>query len=158
MNRISAFTIIELIVAILIGSLLVVFIWSGYSFVQKQYLKWNKENQLIGEIVIFDRQLKRDIKRAEVIRNNGDKLILTKAGSVTEYYFKEDLIIRKEINRTDSIRCKVFKYECTYLQDDWNKDRVIRFIDISIETRGGNLTLAYCKEYDSKLIYNLNKR
>lgn len=158
MDRIKSYTLVELTVVMLIGSLLVIFLWTGYEFLHTFYIKWNKENQLVGDFVIWDSQFKKDFDQALIVKNENSKLSFQCFDKIIEYDFQNETIIRMEPGRVDSLFCKVVKYEFKYLEDTDVKNNLIQTVDLYVNLKTETLNLIYTKEYDSKHLYNLTAK
>nr|WP_321355533.1 prepilin-type N-terminal cleavage/methylation domain-containing protein [uncultured Draconibacterium sp.] len=160
MRRIRAYTLIELTVSLIVGSLLIIFIWTGYYFITKHYNEWNNKNQWVREIALLDQQLRSDIKKADVVLNNRNEInIYTEDTIKLTYMINDNSIIRNTNGRRDSFALNITNINYKYLELNEEKSSTVSSINIILQlNEEEELKLVFSKEYDSKFIYNSIKR
>ena len=153
-NRVNSFTIAELIVTMLVGSVLLVILWSSYFIIKKYYNSGEEQNKKAVEIILFENQLRKDFDKASVAKYMNNKLELINISSKLEYIFLEGKVIRKQLSRTDTILIKVKDINFNYIEGNFFLQSIIKNIEISILRDESVLRLFFFKEYDFKFLYN----
>ena len=156
-NRVNSFTIAELIVTMLVGSILLVILWSSYFIIKKYYNSGEKQNEEAVEIILFENQLRKDFDKASVVKYKNNKLELINISSKLEYIFLEGKVIRKQLSRTDTILIKVKDINFDYIEGNFFLQSIIKNMEISILRNESELRFFFLKEYDFKFLYNFYK-
>jgi len=154
MRRIKAYTLIELIVVMIVGSILVAFLWSGYVFVNRNYKKWTEQNQKVIGLVNFEHLFRTDIRNSTLMKEDHDFFILSGNDRNIEYQFLSNVIVRKTFDQIDTIDCKIDGYELTYIDTKQVEKKHIRTIDLTISMKDRKVSLSFYKDYDAKFLYN----
>jgi len=90
-------TIVELIVALGISSILLVFVISGSLFVQNYIRGWSQTDKLAEELVFLSHSIQSDISSSRQILLRDDSLICVSPGrSTVTYHWKQGAITRNE--------------------------------------------------------------
>jgi prepilin-type N-terminal cleavage/methylation domain-containing protein len=155
MNKIKAFTLIELIVVMLIGTIVVVFLWTGYEFINKNYSRWTGKNQQVLDLIGFERLFRKDIRNSAVVKMGHNYFSLTGDLENIEYHFLSNVVVRKANDQADTIRCDVASYEVTYLNEECNNEKFICEINMITRLNGKEVSLSFCKDYDAKFLYRI---
>ena len=93
--RVKAFTILELMIAMLISGIVIGITYSSYIIVHKSYLAFKTKNEEMAVITQIDQVLKRDFNRAEMITGGGNMIrIKTTDSTMIAYKFNAAYIIR----------------------------------------------------------------
>jgi prepilin-type N-terminal cleavage/methylation domain-containing protein len=95
-KRIRAFTLIELVVAMLISSIVVIVAFTGYEIIAGQYVDYRKKSDEITKSFLLNSLLAKDFLNSELIllNPNGDILFKFNNAPEVDYQFKEAYIIR----------------------------------------------------------------
>jgi prepilin-type N-terminal cleavage/methylation domain-containing protein len=95
-KRIRAFTLIELVVAMLISSIVVIVAFTGYEIIAGQYVDYRKKSNEITKSFLLNNLLAKDFLNSELalINPNGDLIFKFKATPEVDYQFRENYIIR----------------------------------------------------------------
>lgn len=128
-GRIKGFTLIELTVAMLISGFAVAAALSAYLTIESYYYRLKDRNESVTEILLFQNVIKQDLRNADIIQYNNNKLIFTETNSNTiKYIFNDYEVLRNKIG-TDT-----FKVEAELLKvytDDYN-EKLVTGADIII--------------------------
>ncbi|MGE0637866.1 MAG: type II secretion system protein J [Bacteroidia bacterium] len=101
--KIRAFTLIEVIVAMILSGIVVAFAAVAFQLVSKQFMSFKKSGERINELFVFQHQLQKDVRESELILHEalGLKFIFDDNKQAT-YLVYEENIIRDNGTRTDT--------------------------------------------------------
>ena len=155
MRKIESFTLLELIVSMLIGMILLAFLWSGYLFVTKNYLRWIGKNQTVLNVAIFEQLFRADFENSYAIVTDQEDCfqLMQKEGDI-EYRFLTGVVLRESKKQTDTINCEVLGYEVEYLNGEKDRGSFVNRVDLSVRFNEESLELTFIKDYDVKFMYN----
>ena len=155
MKKIKSFTLLELIVSMVIGTILVTFLWGGYLFVSRNYLRWMESNQRVSDSVAFEQLLRDDFKKSyAIVAVQKDRFkLLRKSGNI-EYRLLLDVVVREGEEQVDTINCEVIDYQFEYLDREKGLGTFINRVDLSVLFGEERLDLTFLKDYDAKYRYN----
>src|SRR5277367_5385071 len=104
-QRVKAFTILEVTIAMLIAGVLIAITYTSYSVIVKSYGSFSHKNQDMAELVRLDEWLKKDFAHAEVIQKDTTGIVLNSADRHIKYQFYPDFIVRIAV-RADTFKVK----------------------------------------------------
>jgi len=96
-NRIPAFTIMELTVAMLISAIAIGLMYSAYAIISKSYLSFVDRNSKTSTLALLDRRLNRDIDKAEIICRDSNTVTMRSNKDTVIYRFLADRVIRQKL-------------------------------------------------------------
>jgi Tfp pilus assembly protein PilW len=96
-NRIPAFTIMELTVAMLISAIVIGLMYSAYAIISKSYLSFVDRNNNASTLAFLDRRLSRDIDKAEIIWRDSNTVTMRSNKDTVIYRFRADRVIRQKL-------------------------------------------------------------
>lgn len=96
-NRIPAFTIMELTVAMLISAIVIGLMYSAYAIISKSYLSFVDRNNNASTLAFLDRRLSRDIDKAEFIWRDSNTVTMRSNKDTVIYRFQADRVIRQKL-------------------------------------------------------------
>jgi hypothetical protein len=96
-NRIAAFTIMELTVAMLISAIAIGLMYSAYAIISKSYLSFVDRNSNTSTLALLDRRLNRDIDKAEIIYRDSNMVTMRSNKDTVIYRFQADRVIRQKL-------------------------------------------------------------
>jgi type II secretory pathway component PulJ len=104
LKKLNAFTILELIVAMVISSLVIGAGFMGYEMVVKQDGAYRNISSGINDAVIFHSVLGNDITKAKNLKVSGNGLICNYEDKSVKYDFNKNVILRKLNSLTDTFK------------------------------------------------------
>ena len=115
MRQVKAFTIIELLVAMVIGALVTGFAYYGYDVAWKLFQQYRKNEKVINQLGQLRVALESDFLHARSIdtRENGIRIV-TQEGRLADYAFYSTGVVYVSNNVTDSFKVAVTYYEPRY--------------------------------------------
>lgn len=156
MRKIKAFTLMELMIGMIIGSIVVGFCYSGYRVILKQYYDYKKTKSEVNETMQLATTLATDFAASEAIVYKDNMLIMSQDSAKKEYEFSERYIIRSinEIKDTFHFAPK----ELVPVFMDNTTDNIIKDISFKAEIMGEVETFYYTKSYSAEFLMQHQKQ
>ena len=104
MNKVRAFTIMEVTITMLISAVLIGIAYTSYSIIIKSYNSFNNKNSTLAVLYNLDHLLRRDFDRATIISKDQSAIAIRQDTVLITYEFYPDFVTRKS-TRIDT--CKV---------------------------------------------------
>lgn len=118
MKQISAFTLLELLIGMILSSIVIGFCYTGYSIIHKQYLNYNMIKRQNTSAIQLNSILNTDFVNAGYVMYDSDKLILnSESKSQLPYEFKENYILRSANGLTDTFMFSPVNIKPEYLKE-----------------------------------------
>ncbi|MHC1705773.1 MAG: type II secretion system protein J [Tenuifilaceae bacterium] len=149
-RRVKAFTIIELMVAMVIFVTVIslgLLLWSN---VNSGIGKIQKDSEVFYEYVSFITTLEKDFSQAVDISNSGIQLDLSNDIEDISYVFHPDSIIRSINNRNTKFNLKVVNYDFKYFKST----DLIDWINLRFILQGKEISCLIYKSIKGKSIIN----
>lgn len=93
-HKVSAFTIMEIIIAMMISAILISITFTAYAIFFRSYQSFNLKNKEMATILKLDELIKRDFRHADMIGKNQDGIYFKSDQDSITYTFKPDYILR----------------------------------------------------------------
>ena len=113
-HRIPAFTVIEVMVALVLTALVISFIFGGIRFLQRQSDTLVRRLEISGEVDRFYRALQTDANRASEIRCGIDEMEFSGKDSTIYYQLNDSVSIRKADLLADTFRIRIDSLACWF--------------------------------------------
>lgn len=145
-NRVKAFTVLEMTIAMLLASIVIGMTYAIYSIVANSYNSFNVKNDKMAEILRVDELLKKDFLSADIILKNESGFLVKRAEQLTNYEIQPDFIIRSSIAidtfkvKTDSLN---MSFQTIPLIEVGEKDEQNRINDIKFFILHENQKIPY---------------
>ncbi|WP_299352886.1 hypothetical protein [Mucilaginibacter sp.] len=104
-HRISAFTIMEVTVAMLIASIAIGITYTVYTIVSRSYAIYKVKNNNMAVLIRLDELLKNDFEHAAIISKTQNGLVFKSPDKLVIYEIEPDFIIRTS-GITDTFKVK----------------------------------------------------
>ena len=153
-NNIPAFTIMELVIAMLISAIAIGLMYSAYTIVSKSYLSFTGRNEDISTVLLLDQRLNRDISKAEVITRVNNTITMKSGKDTIRYNFAGSLVIRQSL-LTDTFKVNtdgvLTSFESMNVDEPPadNQGKVIDDIRFILLFKGQKIPYHYHKAYSS---------
>jgi Tfp pilus assembly protein PilE len=160
-KKVSAFTILEVTIAMLIAALLIGITYTAYSIIVKSYSSFNRKNQDMAVLVRLDEWLKKDFDHADTVLKDTAGIMLCSADRRVKYQFDPDFIVRTEI-RADTFKIKteniITSFEGQPVTEFAAGEEQNRLDDLSLVIlfRDEKIPYHYHKQYSSANLINRN--
>jgi hypothetical protein len=104
--KLKAFTILEVLVAMVISTLVIGGSFLAYEMTYKQYKHYEEVSSCTNEAVSFHAALEKDMENAETVRVTDKGLECLKKGEKIDYDFSGEYVLRKLTLVTDTFHVK----------------------------------------------------
>jgi hypothetical protein len=101
-KKLKAVTVLELIVAMLISSIVIIMAYSSYSMFSRLFFTFRNNSELSCEILQADRFLRKETDQSSVILKSGDGIDLYSAAGRVHYFQDADYLVREFGSMKDS--------------------------------------------------------
>lgn len=157
MKKISAFTLLELLIGMIISSIVIGFCYAGYSIIYKQYISYNVIKRQNTAAMELNSILNTDIINAASITFDTDKLILNSEEKIKLLYeFKENYILRKDNEVTDTFMLASVNVSPLYFNESGTLlVAIIKEFSFDVDLFGEQEHFRFTKEYSAETMVNL---
>jgi len=93
--KVTAFTIMEVTITMLISAILIAITYTSYSIIIKSYHSFTNKNNDMTVLVSLDHVLKRDFERAKLVQKDASGVSLINDSTLIHYEFSSEFIVRK---------------------------------------------------------------
>jgi len=154
MNRIHAFTLVELIVTLLIGSIITGIIYYSYLLFNKQFIKYRENSEWINEFIVLQKALQQDIDAASRVRDSaGRNLILENYARdrIIYYEFKDSSVLRRTALNESRFVINTGTVNFIYINDSI---RLVKALLVECKKGTDKTGAVFNKNYSSAQIIN----
>lgn len=153
-KKIPAFTIIELMVTMLISSIAIGIMYTGYDIVSKQYVTYKKNNEIIAETLYLNALMNNDFGNARDVKRNEDGFELVDyANRLTIYELSEEFIVREVSFSIDTFHIPVQHIAFSMLGNEvLNESTLIDEVSFDITVNKETHSFHYKKQYDAAFL------
>lgn len=119
MKRLKAFTLMELLVAMLISTIVVGISYQAYHIVYQQYMSYRKNNQLINNVFMLHTALQTDFMNAKFVNKKEDAVVMKdKDGNKIIYFFDQNYILRNVNEMQDTFFVSANDMHLKFISED----------------------------------------
>ena len=104
-HKVTAYTIMEVTITMMVAAILIGITYTSYSIVVKSYGSFTSKNNDMGELITLDHQVARDFDLAKIIKKDSAGFSFVKDSELVRYEFLGDYILRKA-SRIDTFKIK----------------------------------------------------
>lgn len=107
LNKIKAFTIIEVAISMLISAIVIGIVYYAFSLFTMRFIVFREQANIKSDFYLFEKAFTFDLERAEWIDSSENEIILMKSDSLNdaiEYQVLNYCIVRKEQFAVDTFR------------------------------------------------------
>lgn len=160
-NKLNAFTIMEVTIAMMVSAILILIVYTAFSVVSSSYHSFLFKNEESAGLVQLDRLLQRDFRRADMIIKNDSGILLKNNKSSVSYILNNNYIVRVS-GITDTFKVKTESTHMTFEQQPVSmvtQDPVSNRIDeleLDLLSHNEKITFHYFKLYSSADLFKQN--
>jgi hypothetical protein len=154
--KVKGFTVLEMIFAMLLSSLVVMFIFSAQNHVNKVFGLMKSTDKFINQFITLSNILRQKTHNAKYIIGNNEIFNIQSIDENIEILINKNKLILKNNNRCDTFHFKEITSEVKYLNlyNKSIKNKIITNISLKINHQKENLFIYIKKEYDSATLIN----
>lgn len=149
-KKLNAFTIPELLVAMLVSAIVLIAVLYGFQLVGGLLITSQKRSVASTNCAILCSALSTDVARADSILHHGDTLLVYSDSLRVRYYTDSSRIIRDQPPRLDTLGTSV---AITNVTVHPQVERFVTAITLAISINGRPSTYTFEKQYDSALLF-----
>lgn len=156
MQKLRAFTLMELLVGMIISSIVIGFCYMSYSIIYKQYKSYKILKLEIVETIQLNSILNTDFINAETVLFDNDKLILNSANrSQLQYDFNDNYILRKDGEVTDTFKLSATEILPGYLlESEQIPTSIVNNFSFDAKVLGEIEHFRFTKNYSAETMIN----
>jgi len=153
MKKLKAFTILELLVAMVISSLVIGASYFTYDIVYRQFLNFKNVDRNVLDALTFRNVLNNDIAAGEFVYKASDGIHIVDFESVEyNYSFRDDLIIRNVGTARDTFHLRTGEVKYNEIEGASIAKRLLDKLEIVIIVNDAQNTLSFHKQYGADLL------
>lgn len=95
-QTVSAFTILEVTIAMLLASVSIAIAYTAFTLVSRSYKNYDSKNKALSELALADKLLKKDFAEAEEIVRSENGITLNSKEKQISYEFDSQYILRNQ--------------------------------------------------------------
>ena len=149
MKRVSAFTIIELVISLLISSVVIGIVYYAFLFFSKQFGLYQRKSDSVQEYFLLKGAVQNEFEKAELIIDSLPGLIAFKTSmpdQMITYRIDSNFIVRKFQETADSFRVKCENFRTIHVNDSSN---LVKEIVFSVKMDNSILETTITKRYSA---------
>lgn len=148
-KRIKSFTIIEMIMAMLISSVVIGIVYYIFLLLNHQFAGYQDRSAVINEYLLFQKALQTDMERADVIEYPSEKVLVLRRlvdDQPVQYDFYDNFIVRTMAAYRDSF--SIQNGGCLVTRVNDSSALVEKFV-LNTNMAGERVTPVFIKQYSA---------
>jgi competence protein ComGF len=113
-KTVSAFTLLELLVGMIVSSIVIAATFSAWRIVSQQHLLYRTRHDASREASFFCSALRRDLASSQVAFGATNGLWLNKNERIIHYKVGDDVVLRNDQQQVDTFYVVINKWTCSY--------------------------------------------
>lgn len=155
MKKIAAFTLMELLIGMIISSIVISFGYMAYNLIYDGFLNFKKVKATMMETNQLNTTFGNDVRNAEIISSNENKLILfNKNEQELRYEFLPDYVLRTHGELTDTFKVATHNIQQHFLFPENNM--FLQQFSFDATVLNEPESFQYSKSYSSETLMNYN--
>lgn len=155
MQKIKAFTLMELLIGMIIGCIVVALGYSTYNIIFKQYSAYKAIKNKVVEIMQLNTVMNNDFTTADFITFSDNKLILNNRDTLLEYYFNDSYIIRTNNTFADTFQLKTTNFLVKSVDStELNATDMLTNFNFDMLVSGDTQHVTFTKNYSAETLMN----
>lgn len=155
MNKIKAFSILELIVVMLISMIVMGIAYQGYLLFHKQFLSFKKNADKIADLSLMDRLLHSDISDSRIVLKNSKGIDCIYPDKTIIYEWEDTYALRKDAGLIDTFHLTALEgITFTFLSKPANTFEMVDELVFIDKTKESQKVFHYLKKYGADIIIN----
>lgn len=153
-NKLPAFTIMEVTIAMLIAGIAIAITFTAYRIVTRVYIDFSKKQNNLATFIGLDKLLKQDFVAAKNIVRSSEGLVLQLDGGVVTYQINEQYLVRDQFSlRTDTFKINVNHLNYLFEQAPVEAHGVIDQVNFDVAVEGEQIPVQYQKIYSAQTLF-----
>lgn len=153
-GRLSAFTILEVTIAMLLAAITIGIAYTAYTVVGRSYSEYDRKNKKAAEFVLLNKLLKKDIAESEKALQLGEGISLESTQGTIQYAFSPGFITRNQHElQTDTFYVKNNSLLMTFEDKPTEEGDLTDKVSFIADLEGRSITLVFSKRYSSEELF-----
>ncbi|MBI5541228.1 MAG: prepilin-type N-terminal cleavage/methylation domain-containing protein [Bacteroidia bacterium] len=154
MKRLRAFSMVELMVAMIVSSIVIGVALTVYMNLNQYYQDFKEKGKIDSELLLLVSTMRADMEKSyEVHGDNSDLTMVFEAGKTINYSFEGKFILRKIDDVTDTFYNPIQEVEVNYLD---NENKYVNDLLVNIKQVESIFPLHITKEYSRDLLFYID--
>ena len=153
-GKYPGFTLLEMIVAMIVGSIIITLIFGIFMNVQTTWNSFHLQQEKTTNLLFFHKAIENDLDNASLVTTSDEKVYYLYSLTDTIVYTFDSSIIRTTSNHSDTFPVIVKNIKPHYVQSLVNSG-IVNEIDFDIVFPVSLKSLQYCKYYTSSDLMSL---
>lgn len=155
MQKIKAFTLMELLIGMIVGCIIIALGYSTYTIMFNQYSSYKTIKNKVVEIMQLNNVINTDVIAADFITYSDNKLTLNKSDTLLEYYFNDSYIIRTNNIFADTFQLKTINVLVTSVDSTGlNVTDMLTNFNFDMLVLGDTEHFTFTKNYSAETLMN----
>ena len=144
-SNIKAFTILEIVIALAIMSIIVGITYSIYTMLSGHLISYDRNTEVTNSYNELDTRLQLDFYNAHTFTYKMDTISFEANNDTITYTYFEDQFIRKSNQRLDTFSIKITSFKA--LSEKYSKAKPYKGIVVNYDLLGVPITATYFKNF-----------
>ena len=154
MQKIKAFTLLEVTVAMLLSAICIGICYTAFTLMNQYYGELKNRKDSIGNQLLINQLVSSDFDRAFKIEKLDSNINCSCDSGTISYKFSNSYVTRNQYGlKTDTLRIGVRDLTISY-QDSLLADSLIKEIILTCQQKNKFVTMHFFKEYSSVNLFN----
>jgi prepilin-type N-terminal cleavage/methylation domain-containing protein len=156
-SRLKGYTILEILMAMIISSIVLISAYSGMEKISFLYKNFRIKNEIINEVTLLNRILMHDISKSSYISEGNNSINCIYFDKKIEYIFNDNCVIRKS-PLADTFNIPTSDMTLSFVKDGSGEATLfVNELNFVRTDKDEKYTLHYYKNYGADALINIKK-
>lgn len=154
MKKIKAYSLVELLVVMVIGSITIAVAYQGYILFYKQYLSFKISSGKNAEVSTLETLLLSDMEDSKEVKKSGNGIVCFYKDKQILYSWSEDFITRKQFSVIDTFKLKNVDLKIKFNSKDGIENTIIDELQFNWVNESEQFPFIFHKQYGADVLIN----
>lgn len=152
--KIKAFTLLEVTIAMLLAAITIGICYTAFTLMNQYYADIKNRKDQVGEILLLQKLLRKDVERATLIKKLADGVYITYDTVNISYHFSADYITRDYHQiKTDTIKIATATLDLKFENREVANDGLLDEIIFTCKQKGKRFPMHFKKTYSATNLF-----
>jgi len=152
--KISAYTLLEVTIAMLLAAVTIGICYTAFTLTNQYYADIKNRKDQVGEILLLQKQLSKDVDRATVIKKLNDGIYISYDTITISYHFSADFVTRDYHQiKVDTIKIAVTTLDLKFENREAANDDLLDEIIFNCKRQDKSFPMHFKKIYSSTNLF-----
>ncbi len=158
MNKLKAFTVMELIVVMLISVIIISVSYKSYQIIENQVYNFMKRNSELTENILFKNVIYKTLDNSDVIKIHDDIIECSEENNTIRFSFYDNFVLYENNNKNgyDTFFVRANIVDFNVIPESTITDTIIKSINIDIINTNDTIGVFFYKEYSIEQLFKIN--